>query len=221
MKLYGHYASQPARSVLWLLKMNNIPFEFIKTEPLAGSTRKPEYLAKFPTAMIPAIDDEGFCLAECSAILQYICEKHKLEQFWSLNPSDIKKRSKISEYLSYHGSIRKLSGSLAFPVFKQKFFKKPWDPVEKEKSIEKGIEILKDFQRIFLKDTSSPSYINGIEHPTIADLQAYPEIAQLEQLKVMDIDKDAFPLLRGWLDRLSQLPEHDDIHQTVIKIGNM
>ena len=70
IKLYGHYASQPARSVMWLLKIHNQPFEFIKVEPLAGGTQKEEFKTKFPTKMIPALDDDGFYLSESTAIMQ-------------------------------------------------------------------------------------------------------------------------------------------------------
>ena len=226
MKIYGHYASQPARSVLWLLKMHKKPFEFIKVEPLAGGTKKADFANKFPTRQIPTMDDEGFYLAESSAIMQYICEKYQLEQFWSLNPKHIQSRAKIAEYLSYHHqSTRKLSGLLAFPLFKQKFFKKQWDEQDKQTSIKTGKEILTSFEHIFLPtlntNTTTATYIQGLPHPTIADLAAYSEIAQLEQLQIMTIDSKEYPKLSIWLNNMSKLPEHDDIFATVKKIGAM
>jgi glutathione S-transferase len=39
-------------------------------------------MEKFPTALIPAIDDNGFYLAEGSAILQYLCEKNGYNQWF-------------------------------------------------------------------------------------------------------------------------------------------
>ena len=67
-KLYGHYVSQPSRSILWLLKMKNAPFEFVTLDPVKGDTKTAEYTSKFPTALIPGIEDNGFYLAEGNCI---------------------------------------------------------------------------------------------------------------------------------------------------------
>lgn len=239
MKVYGHYASQPARSVLWLLKMHQtkVPFEFIKVEPMAGGTRKHDFLAKFPTAMVPALEDDGVFIAECSAIMQYICEKHQLDQYWSMHSKHLKERAKINEYLSHHHThLRKVSQVMAFPVFREKFFKKKWEVSDRDEAVVKGHVILKEFENIFLKPkvNLSPSlsfvttptqptqlYVNGFTHPTIADLIAYTEVAQLEQLKVINFTANEYPHLTPWLKQMSQLPDHDDVHQTVVKIGSM
>jgi glutathione S-transferase len=243
MKIYGHYASQPARSVLWLLKMHQtkVPFEFIKVEPLAGGTKKPDFLSKFPTAMVPALEDNGVFIAECSAIMQYICEKHQLDQYWSMQSKHLNERAKVNEYLSHHHThLRKVSPLVAFHVFKEKFFKKKWDLKDKDEAVKNGHLILKEFETIFLKPkisngivsptwsfvSTSPQpkpqmYVNGFTHPTIADLIAYTEVAQLEQLKVMKFEASEYPYLTPWLEQMRQLPEHDDCHQTVVKIGSM
>ena len=63
-KLYGHYVSQPSRSILWLLKIKNQPFEFVTMDPVKGETRAAPYTSKFPTALIPGLEDNGFYLAE-------------------------------------------------------------------------------------------------------------------------------------------------------------
>lgn len=166
------------------------------------------------------MEDEGFFLTESSAILQYICEKHNLNDWWPTKPEDLKARAKVSEYLSYHhNSTRRISATVAFPVFQQTFFKKPWDPVEKARGIQKAEEIITNFERIFLR--SENVYINGFKTPTIADLLAYSEIGQLHQLKIMNVNKDKNPRLSSWISRIEKLPFHDDIHQTVTKIGTM
>ncbi len=80
LKLYGHFGSQPTRSVAWLLKMKKTPFEFITINPTSGETRSPQYRRKFPLGLIPAIEDDSvtppFALSEASAIMIYLCEKH-------------------------------------------------------------------------------------------------------------------------------------------------
>lgn len=52
-----------------------VPHELVIVRPgskKVGGTRHPDFLAKFPTATVPAIDDDGFLLAECTAILRYM-----------------------------------------------------------------------------------------------------------------------------------------------------
>ena len=57
LKLYGHFGSQPTRSVAWLLKMKETPFELITVNPISGETRTAEYRKKFPLGLIPALED--------------------------------------------------------------------------------------------------------------------------------------------------------------------
>mmetsp|Transcript_25323 Transcript_25323/g.51714 ORF Transcript_25323/g.51714 Transcript_25323/m.51714 type:complete len:282 (+) Transcript_25323:150-995(+) len=62
LRLYGHYGSQPFRTVAWLLKMHRLPFEFVKVDPMSGSTRDEQFLSKFPLGLIPAmeeVDEDG------------------------------------------------------------------------------------------------------------------------------------------------------------------
>ena len=222
IKLYGHYASQPARSVIWLLKIHNQQFEFIKVEPLAGGTKKEEYKSKFPTALIPAIDDNGFYLTESTAIMQYLCEKYKYSNYWSIAPEFSKTRAKLSEYLFYHHTnVRKISELMVYKTFQEKFFKKKWDADEKLTAQQQTIPILEKFENIFLTPNSTHPFVQGMPHPTIADLAAYSEIAQLHHLNLMTLDPLQFPKINNWLQQMSKLPSHDDVHQTVIKIGSM
>lgn len=78
----------------------------------------------------------------------------------------------------------------------------------------------KRFQHKFLARTKP--YIVG-NTPTIADLLAYPELAQIPM--IMDIHYtewgEELSLLRMWLEKMEQLDFHDDVHGTVFKIGRM
>lgn len=220
LKVYGHYASQPARSLLWLLAIKKLPFEFIKVEPMGGGTRNPEYKAKFPTGLVPAIDDNGFLLAESSAIMQYLCEKHDWNDFWPLGNStqDIQQRAKLNEYLSHHHhSTRLLTIKCARELFLSLFVKKDvMDGPTRQQVHDNALKFASEFERKFLKPNL---YIGGSTIPTIADLAAYTEVAQMEQLGLARYEN--MPVLRSWLDRVSNLPEHDNVHQTVLKIAQM
>ena len=221
LKVYGHYVSQPARSLLWLLKMHAVQFEFVQVDPLKGDCKKAEYLQKFPTGLSPAIDDSGYHLAEGPAILQYLCEKNNWDQWYPTHSDRIRDRSKVMEYLSYHhSSTRLLSRTMVFPLLQDKFFKKPWDVALREQSTTNALSTIKDFERIFLLSTPG-CYVGGLKHPTIADLIAYPEIAQLTQLGLVKLPSSDFPVLDQWLSNMQSLPMHDAVHQAVFKLAEM
>jgi len=79
----------------------------------------------------------------------------------------------------------------------------------------------KRFQHKFLVNNPSGYIVEG-DSPTIADLLAYPDLAQIPQ--IMGIDYSEWPELeplRIWMGKMSELPHHDDVHQTVYKIGKL
>jgi glutathione S-transferase len=61
-------------------------------------------------------------------------------------------------------------------------------------------------------------YIAG-DSPTIADLLAYCELAQVPQ--ALGYHYENLPELESWLESMSQLPHHDDVHKSLFKLGNM
>ena len=243
LKLYGHYASQPTRSVAWLLKMKKTPFEFVTVNPTSGEARTPEYRKKFPLGLIPAIEDSEptppFALSEASAILMYLCEKNGWDDFY---PTAIRRRAKVHEYLSHHNeSTRMMTRKVIFPTMKWMFAGETRGAgsgasasgvahlshgsrdVENVKTTIR--DVAKRFQHKFLvheNGATSSNYIVEGDTPTIADLLAYPDIAQIPM--IMGIDYSEWPELeplRLWMGRISELPYHDDVHRTVYKIGNM
>ena len=115
LDLYGHYVSQPARACAWLMKIEDISFNFKRVEPMKGDCKKKEFLEKFPTGLSPAIEVAGsnsastFKLTEGTSILQYICEVNKLEQWWPTSAtSSSEERALLASYLSSHHSTTRM-----------------------------------------------------------------------------------------------------------------
>ena len=219
INVYGHYASQPVRAVTWLLKIQNHPFLFHKVDVASGEHRKASYRDKFSTALIPGLEDNGFYLVEGSAILKYLCESNNWTSWWPTGTTlqCIQDRAKISEYLSHHhGLTRQLSITVMRPFFNATFSGKLWSENERQGHETQALKIAKRFETIFL---SSGPFINGFQQPTIADLFAYPEIAQLQQCGLVDYSE--LPRLCLWMDRMKSLPGHDDVHKTLFKIAEM
>jgi glutathione S-transferase len=75
LKIYGHPGSRAARP-LWVCRELGLQFEHVPTHFADGGTKSAAFLAINPAGRIPAIDDDGFCLAESMAINIYLAKKH-------------------------------------------------------------------------------------------------------------------------------------------------
>jgi glutathione S-transferase len=78
LKVYGHPGSRAART-LWVCRELGLQYEHVPTHFADGGTKSPEFLAINPAGRIPAIDDDGFRLAESMAINIYLAKKHGSE----------------------------------------------------------------------------------------------------------------------------------------------
>lgn len=76
MKLYGDVGSQGTRTVLSLLNIAKIPYDFVKVSIDNFETRTKAFTELNPFSHIPFLIDGDFKLGESSAILQYICQKY-------------------------------------------------------------------------------------------------------------------------------------------------
>jgi glutathione S-transferase len=224
--------------------MKKEPFEFICINPMKGENRTNEYRSKFPLGLIPAIEDDPgdgktLALSESSAIMIYLCDKHKWNDFYpSINRNsdgapNIRRRALINEYISHHNeSTRMMTRKVIQPGLTGLFIaegnllsgrrhslsRSPEDVIKLKSTIR---DVAKRFQHKFLTREEKSDFIVG-NTVTIADLLAYPDLAQIPQ--ILGIDYGEWPELeelRKWLDRMAKLPYHDDVHHTAMKLGKI
>jgi glutathione S-transferase len=72
MKLYGFLASPYVARTLLVSRWKGCGLEL--TPPPGGNIKSPEYLAMNPLGKMPALEDNGRCLAESTVICEYIDE---------------------------------------------------------------------------------------------------------------------------------------------------
>jgi glutathione S-transferase len=75
MKIYGVPLSVHTRKVMIAAQLKNIPFELRVVIPVVPDNPPANWRDISPTGMIPAIDDDGFQLADSTAILHYLERK--------------------------------------------------------------------------------------------------------------------------------------------------
>jgi glutathione S-transferase len=93
LKIYGHPGSRAART-LWVCRELGVQYEHIPTHFADGGTKSPEFLAINPAGRIPAIDDDGFRLAESMAINIYLAKKHGSE----LAPQNLEDEARMLQW---------------------------------------------------------------------------------------------------------------------------
>ena len=215
--VYGVPFSQPVRAVLWLLLLKRMPFELVLINPGSrGDTgsRNPEYLAKNPSGTIPCIEEpeSGFTLGEAHAIMTYLARTNGWADVY---PDDERERARIDAYLHYHHrNIREASIGLVAPKIR-----KDLDiPELIQVSAKRNLTVaLNTFEKGYLADNR---FLMGAT-VTLADLAAYVEIGQLQPQFTNVFDLTSFPNVGRWLNDMSEVEGHDDVHVVLKELGDI
>ncbi|MGH8300733.1 MAG: maleylacetoacetate isomerase [Steroidobacteraceae bacterium] len=76
MKLYTYFRSSAAYRVRIALNLKGIEYESVPVDLRPGAHRRPDYLARNPQGLIPALEDGGAFLSQSLAIIEYLDEIH-------------------------------------------------------------------------------------------------------------------------------------------------
>jgi glutathione S-transferase len=160
-----------------------------------GHTQTPEFLQKDPAHLTPMIEEEGLprgSLWESCAIMQYLCNKHDLEQFY---PKDPAQRAMIDSAMFYLiGTLYPLLTRATYPALG--FAQYPGEVGTSEadanmkaaaqQAAEAALAEPIDVYRQFFLD--GKQFIGG-DAPSIADMRLS---ATLEFLNAIDYDMPAW-----------------------------
>ena len=160
-----------------------------------GKTRSPEFMGRNPAHLTPMMEAPGLpkgVMWESCAIMQYLCNKHRLDRFY---PADPEKRAMVDSAMFYIvGTIypylaRASYGALGFPLYAGEVGASDADAAAKEKAQKAAAaavgETLEAFHKFFLHGTT---FVGG-EHVSIADIRL---ACSLEFLKAIDYDFPAW-----------------------------
>jgi len=154
-----------------------------------GKTRSPEFMGKNPAHLTPMMEAPGLpkgVMWESCAIMQYLCNKHHLDQFY---PTEPEKRAMIDSAMFYVvGTIypylaRATYAALGFPLYAGEVGASDADSAAKDKAQKAALEALGEtldaFHKFFLHGTT---FVGG-DHVSIADIRL---ACSLEFLKAID-----------------------------------
>jgi glutathione S-transferase len=174
-------------SVRVFLRAANLPH---KEENAWGKTRSPEFLAKIPAHLTPAIeiaDHPRGAMWESCAIMMYLANKHGLDQLYPKNPERRALIDSANFYLMgtlYPLVARSVYSRLGFPNYAGEVAAFEAASVEHKEAARKASEAalaepLEVFHKYFVRD----GYIGDGEGPSIADIRL---TATLEFLALAD-----------------------------------
>jgi glutathione S-transferase len=156
-----------------------------------GSTTSPEFMAKYPAHLTPMLEEEGLprgALGESCAIMAYLCNKHRLDEFYPRDPGE---RAMVDNAMFYLiGTFYPLLARATYP--KLAFGQYPGEVATSEASDELKSRAQKDaeealaeplevFNTFFMADRE---FIGG-SRPSIADIRL---AATLEFLRAIDYE---------------------------------
>jgi glutathione S-transferase len=160
-----------------------------------GKKDEPEFVAKDPAQLTPLLEEEGLprgSLWESCAIMQYLCNKHGLDQFYPTDPAE---RAMIDSAMFYLiGTVYPLVAratypALGFPQYAGEVATSDADDDMKAKAqqdAEAALEMPLDVYRAFFLD--GKTFVGG-DSPSIADIRL---AATLEFLRAIDYDFPAW-----------------------------
>ncbi|XP_074868667.1 glutathione S-transferase theta-4 [Carettochelys insculpta] len=218
VELFLDLLSQPCRALFMFAKKNNIPFEFKHVELLKGQHLSEEFGKVNVLRKVPALKDGAFTLAESIAILLYLSRKFNTPDHWY--PSDLQKRARVDEYLSWQHTAIREKGSKIFltKILVPLVTRQPCSPEKLEEAVKELNSTLKQFEEKFLQDKP---FIVGSEI-SLADLVALVELMQPVG-SGCDIFEDK-PKLREWRCRVEEAVGKElfqQAHEMILNVKNL
>jgi glutathione S-transferase len=161
MKLYFHPFSHNSRRARSVALHTGVSFEPVVVDVPAGAHKKPEFLAMNPNGMIPVLDDDGFVIAESTAIGLYLAEKTKSD----LLPTDLKAKTSVMQWLSWEQcNFNPCCTAIIF----ENMFKKMFGGTTDEKAVEVATEKFHKFAAVLDAQLAKNDFVTG-NKVTLAD----------------------------------------------------
>jgi len=160
-----------------------------------GKTTAPDYLEKYPAHLTPMLEEEGLpkgYLGESCAIMQYLCNKHGLDQFY---PTDPGRRAMVDNAMFYLiGTFyplltRATYPALGFPQYPGEVATSGADDDMKAQAQQDAEAALAEPLEVFHSFFMAGKPFIGGDTPSIADIRL---AATLEFLRAIDYEFPAW-----------------------------
>ncbi len=201
--LYSNPLSSPANKIRFLLNYLAIPYDLKIVNLGAGEQQQSDFLKINPYGKVPAIDDNGFRLAESNAILRYLADKHHS----SLYPKNLEERAIVEQWLDF--AANHIAMATAKVMFNTYFYRLK-GVAKDERSLQDGRLWLDNYLPMLEKQLAKQAYIAG-NNLTIADFSL---LAALDTVELININLTPYPYLKAWRQNLMAESFYQDCHSS-------
>ena len=201
MKIYGHFFSAPANQVRLTASALGVDHDYQHVDLQQGEQKSPEYLAINPYGKVPALDDDGFRLAESNAISRYLACKANCD----LYPSDVKQRATIDQWMDY--SAHHVRGNMAKILF-NKVLAPMIGAEPDERSMKEGEEFLNNAMQVVDSKLGENAYIAG-DNLSIADTAL---MAAMEPFEMIGYDVSKYENVATWRQKNMESDWYKNVH---------
>jgi len=196
--LYFHPYSQHSRRVIALLDACKLPYEPRLVALEKGEHMSDAYLAINPNHQVPTLVDGELVLHESTAILRYLCARHRLDDWY---PTDLARRAIVDQWTDWGQS--RMAPAVRDIVLNSVFL----DEASRDMAaIERGKTELGELVPLMERALGEANWIAGTIKPTIADLVLGSNITQLGLAGW----RPSSGRMRAWYDRLVEMKAFAD-----------
>jgi Glutathione S-transferase len=188
MRIYGDIKSGNCYKIKLLASLLDLEHKWVHVDVLAQETQTREFLSKNPNGKIPVLElDDGRCLSESNAILNFLAEGT------ALLPSDSFDKAKVLQWQFFEqyshepfiAVARYIAKYLGLPEARRAEYE------SKQSGGHKALRVMED-------QLSNNSYLLG-EQLTVADISLYGYTHVADE---GGFELDRYPSIRAWLDRI-------------------
>ena len=194
MKIYGDIQSGNCYKIKLLASILDLEHEWIEVDILAKETQTAEFLKKNPNGKIPLLElDDGRCLSESNAILNYLAEGS------GLSSDDSFGRAKILQWQFFEQYSHE--PYIAVARFIAKYLGLPDDRKEEYKSKQVGGH---KALKVMEEQLARSAYLTG-DTLTIADISLYGYTHVAHE---GGFDLAHYPNIQKWLQKVQAHPKY-------------
>ncbi|HAS8439894.1 TPA: glutathione S-transferase [Vibrio vulnificus] len=200
IKLYRNPLSGHCHRVELMLSLLDIPYETIDLDMANGAHKAPGYLKISPFGQVPAIDDNGFTLADSNAIITYLEKKYNDGYDWY--PQDPVKAAEVQRWLSV------AAGEIAYGPCAVRLVKVFGVDLDYDVAKKKTDALFAVIEQLL----NTRPYLAG-EAITLADVAGYSYISHVPE---GGVSLQPYPAIRAWLERIEAHPRFVGMKRTPV-----
>ncbi len=198
MILYGSTLSPFVRKVAAFMREKGLDFDL---QPTGFPNHSPEFCAASPFKKMPALVDGDYCLADSSAIIQYLEAKHPAPE---LIPAEPRARGKVIWFDEFSDTIMAACGAKMFfnRIVGPRFIGIPGDQDAADAAERNELPPILDYVEKMAPE--GDGYLVG-DKLTLADIAVASPFVNLRHMST-ELDASRFPKTIAYVERILSRP---------------